>query len=311
MNRAKYKIILPILTLCFILAGTLCIPNRASAKIKLSKKSVTVTKGKTITLKLKGTKKKPKWSSSNKKVATVTKKGKVTGKKAGNAKITAKLGKKKYTCKVKVTKPKPVPRPVPEPTPQPQPIPSEPERPTYGDFSYWVDETGQVEKGAIVISKYNGQDKVVTIPSTINGLPVRAIGAYAFSECTTLTDVKIPEGVTVIRTYAFWFCTNLVSIEIPDSVNKIASCAFSNCSNLVNVNIPASLTTIEGRVFSGCTSLAKIIIPSSVTYINTEAFRNCPNLIIYGYRNTAGNGYASSNKIPFVDLTEGSENTDH
>ncbi len=311
MNRAKYKIILPILTLCFILAGTLCIPNRASAKIKLSKKSVTVTKGKTITLKLKGTKKKPKWSSSNKKVATVTKKGKVTGKKAGNAKITAKLGKKKYTCKVKVTKPKPVPRPVPEPTPQPQPIPSEPERPTYGDFSYWVDETGQVEKGAIVISKYNGQDKVVTIPSTINGLPVRAIGASAFSGCTTLTEVKIPEGVTTIRTYAFLLCTNLVSVEIPDSVNKIASCAFSNCVNLASVNIPTSLTEIVGCTFAGCTNLTKAVIPPSVTRITSNAFEGCPNLTIYGYEGTCANSYASSNKIPFVDLTENGENTDY
>lgn len=311
MNRAKYKIILPILTLCFILAGTLCIPNRASAKIKLSKKSVTVTKGKTITLKLKGTKKKPKWSSSNKKVATVTKKGKVTGKKAGNAKITAKLGKKKYTCKVKVTKPKPVPRPVPEPTPQPQPIPSEPEYPTYGDFSYWVDETGQVEKGAIVISKYNGQDKVATIPSMINGLPVRAIGAKAFSECTTLTEVKIPEGVTVIRQYAFWRCTNLVSIDIPNSVTQIGNCAFVQCISLRNVNIPTSLTEIFIYTFSGCTNLTKAVIPPNVTRISTDAFKDCPNLTIYGYKGTRANSYASSNKIPFVDLTEDSENTDH
>ena len=125
MQKHIHKLTLLFLTLCLVIAGAISSPSRASAaKIKLSKKSVTITKGKSVTLKLKGTKKKPKWSTSNKKIATVSKKGKVVGKKAGNAKITAKIGKKKYVCKVKVTKPKPVPRPVPEPTPQPTPIPT-------------------------------------------------------------------------------------------------------------------------------------------------------------------------------------------
>lgn len=48
-------------------------------------------------------KKKVKWSSSNKKVAVVSSKGKVTAKKVGNCTVTAKVGKKKYKCKVKVT----------------------------------------------------------------------------------------------------------------------------------------------------------------------------------------------------------------
>lgn len=69
-------------------------------KVKLSKTKATVYVGKTVTLKLKNNKKKVKWSTSNKKVATVTKKGKVKGKKAGKATITATVGKKKYKCKV-------------------------------------------------------------------------------------------------------------------------------------------------------------------------------------------------------------------
>lgn len=74
----------------------------AAAKVKLNKTKATIYVGKTITLKLKNNKSKVKWSSSNKKVATVTKKGKVKGKKVGKATITAKIGKKKYKCKVTV-----------------------------------------------------------------------------------------------------------------------------------------------------------------------------------------------------------------
>lgn len=74
----------------------------SKSKIKLSKSKLTLYVGNTKTLKLKGTKKKPKWSSSKKSVATVTKKGKVKAKKKGSTIITAKLGKKKYKCKVTV-----------------------------------------------------------------------------------------------------------------------------------------------------------------------------------------------------------------
>lgn len=70
---------------------------------KLSTTSKTLTKGKAFTLKVKNAgKAKVKWTSSNKKVATVSKVGKVTAKKAGKATITAKVGKKKLTCKVTV-----------------------------------------------------------------------------------------------------------------------------------------------------------------------------------------------------------------
>lgn len=75
-----------------------------AAKVRLNMTKKTLTVGKTVTLKVKGTKKKVKWSSSNKKVASVSSKGKVKAKKAGKATITAKVGKKKYKCKITVKK---------------------------------------------------------------------------------------------------------------------------------------------------------------------------------------------------------------
>ena len=93
-----------------VLAGALVITSvfvpgqqtDAKAKVKLNKKKLVLTVGKKAKLKVKGTKKKVKWSSSKKKIATVTKKGVVKAKKKGTAKIGAKIGKKKYTCKVVV-----------------------------------------------------------------------------------------------------------------------------------------------------------------------------------------------------------------
>ena len=84
--------------------GTSLLPNipAEAAKVKLNKTKYTLKVGSSYTLKIKGTKAKVKWSTNNKKVATVSKKGKVTGKKAGSAVITAKVSKKKYTCKITV-----------------------------------------------------------------------------------------------------------------------------------------------------------------------------------------------------------------
>lgn len=70
--------------------------------LALNSKSVTVTAGKTVKLTMEGTKKTISWTTSNSKIASVSKKGVVTGKSAGTATITAKVAGKSYTCKVTV-----------------------------------------------------------------------------------------------------------------------------------------------------------------------------------------------------------------
>ncbi len=80
------------------------VPTQA-ATVKLSKKSVKLEVGKTKKIKVKGTKETVTWSTSDKKVATVSKKGKITAKGVGECTITAKAGSKTLTCKVTVTAP--------------------------------------------------------------------------------------------------------------------------------------------------------------------------------------------------------------
>ena len=94
----KLLFILTVLVMC------LSVSTPVSAAVKISSKSVTLTVGQKKQLKVTGTKKKIKWSSNKKKIATVNQKGVVTAKSAGTAKITAKVGSKKYTCTVKVKK---------------------------------------------------------------------------------------------------------------------------------------------------------------------------------------------------------------
>lgn len=73
--------------------------------LKLNSSKITLYTGKSYTLRINGTKEVPTWKSSNTKVATVTKNGRVTAKSAGTATITATLYGRKLTCTVTVRKP--------------------------------------------------------------------------------------------------------------------------------------------------------------------------------------------------------------
>ena len=89
--------------LCFsMLCLSLFCTDVEAAGPKLNMKKATIYVGKTVKLKVKNTKKKIKWSSSKKSVATVSKKGVVKGKKAGTSTIKAKVENKTYKCKVTV-----------------------------------------------------------------------------------------------------------------------------------------------------------------------------------------------------------------
>ena len=98
------------------------------------------------------------------------------------------------------------------------------------------------------------------------------LGDFAFYNCSSLTSIKIPSGVTSMGIKAFSGCSNLASVEIPSSVTLIDQWAFSECSSLTSVEIPSGVTSIGWGAFSYCSSLTSVEIPSSVTWINDYAF---------------------------------------
>ena len=76
-----------------------------------------------------------------------------------------------------------------------------------------ADYTVTNSNSAITITSYIGTGGAVTIPATIGGLPVVAIGDYAFLGCTGLTSVTIPSSVTSIWGYAFYGCSGLTELN--------------------------------------------------------------------------------------------------
>lgn len=137
----------------------------------------------------------------------------------------------------------------------------------------YYDDNGQKMpyEGDIVIPEhitYEGQTMTVT-----------AIGESAFSQCTNLRSVEIPNTITEIGIRAFSGCTNLLGIDFPNTVASIGESAFSECSSLTSLDIPSSVTEIKHKTFSGCTSLMSANIPNSVTTIGSYAFSGCSYLL--------------------------------
>ena len=113
----------------------------------------------------------------------------------------------------------------------------------------------------------------VTIPDGVTN-----IGGYAFEDCSALTSVTIPDGVTSIKFATFRGCSSLTSVMIPDSVTSIESSAFEDCSALTSITIPDGVTNIGGYAFEDCSALTSVTIPDGVTSIGNEAFDGCSSL---------------------------------
>lgn len=150
-----------------------------------------------------------------------------------------------------------------------------------------------------VLAKYTAAGDKVTIPSEYQGLPVTAVGEYAFLGNSIVVSVTIPDSVTLIGESAFAMCKNLETITIPTSVNEIGGYAFSNTkwlyaqraentlvivNNIVadggacgkSANIPEGTVAISDYAFADCYELADVTIPASVKVIGATSFSGTP-----------------------------------
>ena len=79
---------------------------------------------------------------------------------------------------------------------------------------------------------------------------VTSIGRYAFGNCTEMTFIQIPEGVTVIRSFAFERCKGLEYVELPNSLTTIEEHGFFSCTSMKEFHIPRNLVNIAYNVFN-------------------------------------------------------------
>ena len=175
-------------------------------------------------------------------------------------------------------------------------------------FTLYTDNTAAV-------SGFSGNLTDVTIPPVVTyenvAYTVKYIAEGAFSGCTSLTSISIPEAVTYIGNRAFYGCTSLTSISIPEAVTYIGSSAFYACINLTSINIPSGITSLNNNTFQTCSSLSSVLIPEGVTSIGESAFSGCSSLTsvtIPGSVKSIGYmAFANCNSLASLTIEEGVE----
>lgn len=185
-------------------------------------------------------------------------------------------------------------------------------------YAFWVDGVLNYTQigGGYAVSKGPRINLVssVTIPAEYNGLPVTEILMGAFENCTTLTELRLPDSLLRIAAdTAFAGCTNLKSVEVYasgasgaryssadgvlfDSGDSVTPHAprpvFMPVAKTGTYTVPGGVDMIPRSAFAG-SKLSKIILPVSVKEIGVEAFANCTELTSVAFEEAgATNGVA-------------------
>ena len=153
------------------------------------------------------------------------------------------------------------------------------------------DLTYTAEGGTVTVTGYTGNEVVVVIPDTLDGLSVTAIGEGAFTGMNNLRAVSLPDSVTSVGFGAFAGCTAMTTLRTPvcmvDAERNYFGALFGATAYAANGSaVPRGLTTliltggdeIPDYAFYGCRSLVAVALPDSVTSIGDFGFYGCETL---------------------------------
>ena len=141
--------------------------------------------------------------------------------------------------------------------------------------------TYTIQDNSVTITGLSGSASIqeAVIPDTIEGKPVTAIAASAFSGRSTITRIVIPSTVTSIGNSAFRSCSTLTDINLPAALTSIGNNAFRDCRAITQIEIPAGITEIAQDTFSGAQSLQRVVLPEGLNAIGATAFCDCYALV--------------------------------
>ena len=142
---------------------------------------------------------------------------------------------------------------------------------TYGNYLYYV------ENNEVTIFYYTGKETSITIPSEIDGMPVRRLDAFSFTHNgsrlldtgeditnTSLQHVEkvyIPDSVEYIGADAFSCCYKLKEIRFSENLKEIGEYAFYACKSLSSINIASKKLEKVEEGFIAYTPITNIVFP--------------------------------------------------
>jgi hypothetical protein len=199
--------------------------------------------------------------------------------------------------------------------------------------NYWYEAVS----GGVKISYYEGADSIITIPESLAGSAVVAIGDKAFADNDSLIEVTIPDSVTSLEDGNSYYdgifydcnaltkltlgtgithisdrmatnCYKLQEVILNGAVKSIGNSSFMLCGSLQGINLPDSLESIESYGLAMCDSLQSINFPDSLKSIGQGAFYGCNSLegIILpdSLENIGDVAFAQCNGITSIDIPD-------
>jgi hypothetical protein len=133
-------------------------------------------------------------------------------------------------------------------------------------------ESGDFIISGRVLTRYCGPGGEVTVP-----WGVTRIGANAFSNCSAVTAVHLPDSVLGIDNHAFYRCAGLRRVDFPPFLKEIGYAAFRGCGALEQVLLPDPVRELAFNVFSDCRALRRAVLPAELTQLEA-AFVDCSSL---------------------------------
>lgn len=211
-------------------------------------------------------------------------------------------------------------------------------------MAFGQDYVIDTNNGSVTITGYNGEGGAVSIPGTISGLPVTAIGNTAFA-FAPLTSLSMPTTVTNIGEAAFLLCNTLTNITLSAGVVSLGDQPFEHCTALKTINVdPANpmfnstggvlfnknfttlvqypegkgggsyvisntVKTVGNGAFYSCAGLTNIVAPAGLTNVADFAFDFCGGLTAFtipaGVINIGDEAFYSCTNLASITIPDG------
>ncbi len=153
----------------------------------------------------------------------------------------------------------------------------------------------------VTITNVDDTQKKVSIPETLGGYTVTALGDGACGGSTVIEEVILPDTITIIGNLCFAYSNSLRKIHFSNKLTTVSDGAFYHCEGLWTVALPDGVKTIGNNVFGRCSNLTAVTLPDTIKSIGENVFPDTGLIRIYGKENSIAHNYAKTNEIPFEE----------
>lgn len=115
---------------------------------------------------------------------------------------------------------------------------------------------------------------------------------YCFGDCSSLTNITLPEGITSLGSGCFAYCSGLTNIILPEGITSLGEKCFKDCSSLISVSFPATLEELYDNIFEYARQKKRVILnaetpPDGGNFIDFNCTLYVPKGTLATYRNIA------------------------